>query len=31
MACGRHRLWFSLQPRLAGQRARDRTACPRYR
>ena len=27
----RHRLWLSRQPRLAGQRAGDRAACPGHR
>ena len=31
MARGRHRLWLGLQPRLAGQRARDRAACSGHR
>src|SRR5271166_1016677 len=31
MARGGQRLWFRLQPRLAGQRAGDRAACPSHR
>ena len=31
MARGGQRLWFGLQPRLAGQRAGDRAACPSHR